>query len=61
MVGVPVKFELFNSRLGRKLQVLAELFIKITIVVVILGNSGKHLEEVLHKILLDPAQDFVLL
>ena len=52
---------LYNSSHGSKLQGLAELFVEVIVVVVLLGNSSKRVEAVLHKILFDPAQDFHLL
>ena len=44
-------------------QLLAKLFTEILVVVVLLGcfEKKKHLEANLHKVLLDHAQDFVLM
>merc|ERR1719284_1185027 len=44
-----------------KLQALAKLFIELLVVILLLGNFCKHLQALLHKVLLDHTQDLVLL
>mmetsp|Transcript_65899 Transcript_65899/g.174744 ORF Transcript_65899/g.174744 Transcript_65899/m.174744 type:complete len:435 (-) Transcript_65899:40-1344(-) len=44
-----------------KFQALAELFVELLVVILLLGNFCKHLEALLHKILLDDTQNLVLL
>merc|ERR1711874_257405 len=44
-----------------KLEALAELLVELLVVILLLSNLCEHLEALLHKILLDDAQDLVLL
>merc|ERR1712238_405164 len=44
-----------------ELQTLAELFIELLVIILLLSDFREHLEALLHQVLLDHAQNFVLL
>jgi len=44
-----------------KLQTLAKLVVELLAVILLFGNFCKHLQALLHKVLLDHTQDLVLL
>ena len=44
-----------------ELEVLAEGLVELCVVVLVLGNLSKHVEALLHDVLLDDLEDLVLL